>query len=171
MKNKTIIIGLVLTIVFSAAGVSAQTIAPNATENPSKSDFKIVDCDGPALPATGAGRDQFLATWKAQDPTGQRTDGSYKACDFNGALSQIQHLINIMVVLGVLVAILLFSYAGYLMVSVSFTGKTEDVKKAYQIFENVAIGFIIMLAAWFVVYQIISWLAGSSSAGTALLSK
>ena len=76
-----------------------------------------------------------------------------------------------MVVLGVLVAILLFSYAGYLMVSVSFTGKTEDVKKAYQIFEKVAIGFIIMLAAWFVVYQIISWLAGSSSAGTALLSK
>ncbi|MEI6396782.1 MAG: hypothetical protein WCO48_01790 [Candidatus Taylorbacteria bacterium] len=167
MKNKIIIIGLAF-LVLSSVNVSAQTIAPNANENPSQTDFKLVNCDGPALPTNGTVKSEFLKTWSAQ--TG-KVPGDYKACDFNGALAQVQHLMNIAIILGVLAAILLFSFAGFKLVSASFTGKVADVDRAKDIFQKVAIGFIIMLVAWFVVYQIISWLSGGSSAGTALLSK
>ena len=157
-------------IVFSSVlGVMAQTTASNASENPSLTSFKLVSCDGPTLPTTGTAKAAFMKTWLEQNPT--KKEGDYKPCDFNGALDQIQHLMNIMIILGVIVAILLFSWAGYLMVSVTFTGKKADLDTAKDIFQKVATGFIIMLVAWFIVYQIISWLAGSGSAGTALLSK
>ena len=61
-------------------------------------------------------------------------------------------------------AILLFTYAGYLFL----TGKEGDRKKAYDVFPKVFWGFIIMLTAWFVVYQILNWLTGNSIFGKLL---
>jgi hypothetical protein len=131
----------------------------NPTEDPNNSAFKLIYCDGPKLP------DAVQKEWNTENP-----NKKYIVCDFAGAMGQVQHLINIMMVVGVLAAIVLFAYAGYLHVSVSFTGKEEDIKKARTIFKKVMIGFAIMLCAWFIVYQILSWLAADSSA-TALLQK
>lgn len=117
---------------------SAQT---QSTDNVNLTDssLKIVTCDGPA----GAN---------------PNNGSKYTVCDFNGLMFQIQHLINIAIVLGVVVAIGLFSYAGYLHI----TGVPDNIKKSYDIFRKVGIGFIIMLSAWFIVYQVIIWLTGSS---------
>ena len=156
--RKTLVVGaLILGFVLPVIG-NAQ-IRP--TEDPNNSAFKLIYCDGPRLP------DGVLETWATDNG---KPKGSYVVCDFAGAMGQIQHLINIMMVLGVLAAIVLFAYAGYLHISVSFTGKEDDIKRARTIFKKVLIGFIIMICAWFVVYQILTWLAADSSA-TALLDK
>jgi len=132
-----------------------------AKDDPNSSDFSLMWCDGPSL----ASQPELLAAAKAKN------GGRYTACDFAGAVGQIQHLMNIAVILGVLVAIILFSYAGYLMISVSFTGKQDDLKKAKDIFQKVTWGFIIMLVAWFAVYQIIAWLVPTNSPATTLLDQ
>jgi hypothetical protein len=64
-----------------------------------------------------------------------------------------------MMVLGVFAAIILFTYAGYLMM----TGKDSDRNKAKDIFPKIFIGFVIMLSAWFIVYQILDWLTGNGA--------
>ncbi len=128
--------------------VPTQTLQTPLTEpstNPNSSAFKIAVCDGPAGANT------------AHDP-------KYVPCDFNAVMLLIQHLINIMMVVGVLVAILMFSYAGGLMV----TGKEKNISKAKSIFPKVFIGFIIMLSAWFIVYQALGWLASNDGFRTLL---
>lgn len=119
--------------------------------NPNSSAFKIVVCDGPTLPASV----------KAKLPNG---GADYVPCDFNGVMRQVQHLINIMVVLGVLVAIVMFSYAGLLYIS----GQKAKIDKAHTIFPKIIWGFIIMLSAWFIVYQILSWLTNNAAFSTLL---
>ncbi len=79
-------------------------------------------------------------------------------------MKQVQHLIDIAMVLGVLAAIILFVYAGYLYI----TGIPGNIDKAKGIFPKVFWGFIIMLVAWFVVFQLLSWLTGNSGFGTLL---
>ncbi len=130
--------------------VPTQTMQTPLTEpstNPSSSAFKIAVCDGPTLPNADLIK-------KAEADLGGR---SYVPCDFNAVMLLIQHLINIMMVVGVLVAILMFSYAGGLMIS----GKEKNISKAKSIFPKVFIGFIIMLSAWFIVYQVLSWLSSN----------
>lgn len=139
---------VVLALVVLMAAPTSAKAAATSNENPNTSNFQLVSCDGPAGVATGT-----------------------RICDFQGAITQIQHLMNVMIMLGVLAAIILFAYAGYLYTSVSFTGKQENIKKAHEIFQKVAIGFIIMLVAWFVVYQILAWLVGSSSPAVAFFNK
>lgn len=115
-----------------------QTPLTEPTTNPSSSAFKIAVCDGPA----GANKNN---------------DPKYVPCDFNAVMLLIQHLINIMMVIGVLVAIVMFSFAGWLMI----TGTEKNISRAKSIFPKVFIGFIIMLSAWFIVYQVLSWLASN----------
>jgi hypothetical protein len=69
---------------------------------------------------------------------GQPSD--YRICDFNAAIVG-------------------FSYAGYLYI----TGVPGNISKAHDIFKKVILGFVIMLAAWFIVYQLITWLVPGSS--------
>lgn len=148
------------------AAVPTQTLQPQLkeSENPNKSTFRIVVCDGPSLPRDTNGNytsdsQKMVDEFKAANPGRE-----YVACDFNGIMLLVQHLINIMMVLGVLVAILMFSYAGLLMVS----GKEDNIKHAKSIFPKVFWGFIIMLSAWFIVYQILSWLTDNSGFKTLL---
>lgn len=137
----------------SANAQSIQTLNNiDQNEDPTKSAFKIVVCDGPDNPAINKPVTVYGNDGK---PSGTRP---YVVCDFNGAMITVQHLINIAMVLGVLAAIVLFTYAGFLLI----TGKEGDRKKAYEIFPKVFWGFIIMLSAWFIVYQLLSWLTGNS---------
>ncbi len=127
-----------------------------ATENPNSSAFKISVCDGPTIPAN---QPEVLA--KARADLGGR---EYIPCDFNAVILLVQHLINIMLVLGVLAAICMFAYAGLLFIS----GQKPKIDKARSIFPKVFTGFIIMLSAWFIVYQILSWLTNNSGFKTLL---
>ena len=120
--------------------------------NPNDSAFKIVVCDGPTLPPSQL----------AKLPNGGK---DYVPCDFSGVMRQVQHLINIMMVLGVLVAILMFSYAGYLYM----TGAKDKISHAHSIFQKTFVGFIIMLSAWFIVYQLLAWLTSNSGGFSTLL--
>ncbi|MBP6858618.1 MAG: hypothetical protein KBC33_02185 [Candidatus Pacebacteria bacterium] len=113
--------------------------------DPTKSSFRIVVCDGPAGANT------------TKDP-------KYVPCDFNGIMLQIQHLINIMMVLGVFASIGAFSWAGALYIS----GNPKKKEEAHKIFPKVFTGFIIMLSAWFIVYQILSWLTDNAAFKTLL---
>lgn len=126
--------------------------------NPNSSAFKIVVCDGPTLPP---------ALLIEENAKRDESQSLYVACDFNGMMLLVQHLINIMMVIGVLVAIVMFSFAGYLYI----TGKEANITKATSIFPKVLWGFIIMLSAWFIVYQILSWLTKEGSGFSTLLGK
>ena len=132
--------------------------------NPNNDSFKLVWCDGPDLSqAPKAAMDSWTAS------TG-RQPSSYTPCNFTGALGQVQHLINIAIVLGIIAAFAGIVYAGYIYVSVSVTGKTADLDKAKVIFKKILIGLLVILCAWFIVYQIIAWLTSGSSPATALLN-
>ena len=112
--------------------------------DPTGSGFKLVVCGGPKLPP------DLLA----KEPNG---GANYIPCDFNGLMRTVQHLINILMVLGVFVAVGLFSYAGGLMI----TGNPKHMETAKGIFPKVGLGFIIMLSAWFIVYQLLDWLTSN----------
>lgn len=57
-----------------------------------------------------------------------------------------QNIINFFVAIGAFVAVLIFAYAGFLMVTAA--GNTGQIEKAKGMFSNVFIGFVITLAAW-----------------------
>lgn len=130
----------------SQANNPASNIDPEYS-NINSSKFKLLICDGPSLP------DNY-----------PNKPANYIPCDFKGLMMQIQHLINIAMVLGVISAILLTTWAGALYVS----GQPKNIDQAHAIFQVVVKGFIIMLLAWFVVYQILEWLTGSKSFGVLL---
>jgi hypothetical protein len=92
------------------------------------------------------------------------TNKDFVPCDFRGLMMQIQHLINIAMTAGVLIAIAGMMYAGFLYIS----GTPKNISQAHDIFPSLVKGFIIMLAAWFIVYQILAWLTGKNGYGVLL---
>lgn len=129
--------------------------------------FKIISCDGPDLSQLKV---PIQMTWQGKTVTVPPMSNApgYIPCDFNGAMMQVQHLINIAIVVGVFAAIVLFCYAGYIYISAGMKGDANAHSTALDIFRKVGIGFIIMLSAWFIVYQILAWLTGTSGFGVLL---
>ena len=146
---------VVLSLQFFNLGTSlaaTQTLnnpAPT-TVNISDPGFRLLICDGPVLPSN------------VPEPT--NLGHKYVPCDFNGLMLQVQHLINIAMVAGVIVAIGGFSYAGYLFI----TGTPANIGRAKEIFPKIGLGFVIMLSAWFIVYQLLAWLTGNNGFGALL---
>ena len=153
--NHELRIKIIVLLTLALVSVTAPLIvlAATPTLNPFSPDFKLSVCDGPTLPQsvrdTLPKGDAFKKAYGHDEP--------YVACDFAGLMSQAQFLINAMIMLGVLAAIVSFSYAGALYL----TGEQGKIKQAKGIFKNVGIGFIIMLTAWFIVFQILDWLVGN----------
>lgn len=75
-------------------------------------------------------------------------------CNFEGLMLTVQHLINIAMIVGVITALGSFCYVGYLYM----TGVPGKITKAREILPKIFYGFIIMLSAWFIVYQLLTWL-------------
>jgi hypothetical protein len=70
-------------------------------------------------------------------------------CSFCNLLGLAQRLINFFIYLSVVVATLLFTYAGILyMTSAPNPG---NIERAHKIFWNVLIGLIVVLGAWLIV--------------------
>ena len=142
------------------------TPAPTQVVDPSQSGFKLIVCDGPDLRGLPSGtkimfNGKEVTTTQGQNPTG------YVACDFNGLMIQVQHFINIAMVVGVFAAIAGFCYMGWLFIS----GTQANRQKAKDISLKIVVGFIIMLSAWFIVYQILSWLTTNAGFQTLIGSK
>lgn len=171
-KGKTCLISAIAaTLLIASTGIAGavdtQTLSGGTQSvDISKSSFRVVVCDGPdysrlTQPVEVEFNGESYTVGLGHNPKG------YVPCNFNGVMLTVQRIINILMVLGVLGAIGGFSYAGYLyIVSGSNPGKRSI---ANGIFSKVGIGFIIMLSAWFVVYQLLSWL--TSPGFTALLGK
>lgn len=126
--------------------------------------FKILQCDGPAkLNDISTHRVKNTdGSWQVETVNGVpwTPDPKFVPCDFRGLMIQVQFLINAAVVIGVLAALIGFAYAGFLYI----TGTQANLKKAHTIFPKILWGFVIMLAAWFIVYQILAWLTPGASA-------
>lgn len=145
-------------LVNTARAQNTTTLPPVDVSSPT---FKFSVCDGPDLRGLSATDETKVLTSLG------KTSSNYVPCNFTGAMMQVQQLINIAIVIGILIAIIGFCYAGFLFM----TGKEADRTKAKGILPNIFIGFIIMLSAWFIVYQILSWLTNNGSGFTALLGK
>lgn len=78
------------------------------------------------------------------------------ACGFCDIFQLAQNLINFAVAFSVLVATIMFVYAGFLYFSAS--AKHDNIKKAHGIFWKVFIGFVFILGAWLIVSLIMSTL-------------
>ena len=145
MKKKIYTIMLSLIVLSSFAQFSIPTVsAANESVDITKSNFQLSICDGPK--PIGGG------------------DSSKVYCDFNGLMLTVQRFINVGIALGVFVALGSFCYVGYLYM----TGTPGNITKAKSILPKIFFGFIIMLTAWFAVYQLLSWL-GASPTSTSLL--
>ena len=131
-----------------AAAVTAPAIDLNKQPDANnRGAFQIVQCDGPSMPQS------------LMDAQTAKIGHKYVPCDFAGLMMEIQFLLNLMVFVAVLAAIVGFAYAGYLYV----TGTQENLKKARSMFPKILIGFILILTAWFIVYQILAWLTPNAA--------
>lgn len=79
-----------------------------------------------------------------------------RACDL---LSLANNVIQFGVAFSIIIAALMFAYAGILYVTAAGAG-TEQIKKAHTVFANVFIGFVIVLTAWLLVNIFFSVLSG-----------
>jgi len=137
-----IAISLFILPLISIVSISqAQTATPTA--NISSTGFRLLVCDGPVLPPNYTPK-----------PT-----GTYTPCDFKGLMMQVQHFIDIAMVLGVLVALAGFTWAGALYI----TGEPGKISQAHEIFPKIVEGFVIMICGWFIVYQLLFWLTGANT--------
>lgn len=79
-----------------------------------------------------------------------------RACDL---VTLSNNVINFGIVFSVVVATLMFAYAGILYVTAAGVG-AEQVKKAHKIFINIFVGLLIVLLAWLLVNIMVSVLTG-----------
>ncbi|PJE74125.1 MAG: hypothetical protein COV01_02625 [Candidatus Taylorbacteria bacterium CG10_big_fil_rev_8_21_14_0_10_41_48] len=79
-------------------------------------------------------------------------------CNFCSLAQLGQNIINLAIFLAVFLSAILFAWAGWNYLT-NF-GDTGKVSKAHEIFRNVAVGFIIVLAAWLIVDTLMKTLLG-----------
>ena len=78
-------------------------------------------------------------------------------CNWNGAVALANNLLDFMIYMSVLIAVLLFAFAGFKYMTAG--GDVGQIKQAHKIFKNAAIGFVLVLTAWLIVDTILSVLA------------
>lgn len=149
---------LIFLFVFGIFGqVSAQTDRARDASTPLNTKvtdpgFRLVVCDGPDLSDV---KDPMVHRYNGEEISYIGNPPWYIPCNFNGIMMQIQHLINIMIYLGVIVAVLSSFFIGWLFLK----GTEKDRSRAKEMMPKLFWGFVIMLVAWFAVSQIMKWLA------------
>jgi len=83
-------------------------------------------------------------------------------CNFTDLVNQVQTIINFLIFkIASPLAAVMFAYAGFLYVTNG--GNEGQIKQAHDIFLNVLLGFVIVLAAWLVMSFILTFFLGASS--------
>jgi len=136
---------------FADAASDVPEVDLNARNEKGEGTFKLVICDGPDYSSL---KKSISISWNGQNVTVPPNPQGYVPCDFKGLILQAQYLINVMLVVGVVAALAGFSYAGFLYMK----GDQGSLSMAHKIFPKIVWGFILMLTAWFIVYQILAWL-------------
>lgn len=75
-------------------------------------------------------------------------------CDFRALVNTIMTFITWFMGFSVTLCVALFSYAGILYM----TANEKNIATAKGIFYNVAIGFIVILIAWTLIYTLVNWI-------------
>ncbi len=86
--------------------------------------------------------------------------GRQTRCDFAALMNTIVKLVNWLFYISIPLAIVMFAWSGALYM----TGQKGNIDKAKGIFTAVAVGFIIMVVAWFVVRQVVEWFVADPAA-------
>ena len=79
-------------------------------------------------------------------------------CQFCDLVNLLQRVLNFAVAFTVVVATLMFAYAGILYVTAAANPK--NIQKAHSIFGHVFVGFLLVLTAWLIINIILSVLTG-----------
>jgi len=77
-------------------------------------------------------------------------------CDFLKLVELAQNIINFFVMIVPFVAAIMFAYGGFLYFTAA--GNNGQISKAHKIFSNAAIGLLLTLAAWLIIYTILKGL-------------
>lgn len=143
----------------SNSSVPAVNLNQTTTGSSPFGGFKLSVCDGPDLSGL---RQSIMITFngaRISTVPGRNPQG-YVPCNFQGLMIQMQFLINVMLVVGVLAALIGFAYAGFLYISSPIADKKKEASKMLP---KIFWGFVIMLTGWFIVHQILVWLTGSAT--------
>jgi hypothetical protein len=84
--------------------------------------------------------------------------GAARDCDWEALITLVRVLINNMVILSTLMAVIVFCYAGFILLTSG--GKPGALDRAKGMFWKVIVGYVWILAAWLIVYTITSTLLG-----------
>lgn len=79
-------------------------------------------------------------------------------CNWNSLIELAERILDFIITISIIVAALMFAYAGWLFFSDS--GNSSNVEQGKKIFAAVVIGLVIVLTAWLVVNTIIDTLTG-----------
>ena len=90
--------------------------------------------------------------------TSQAGGAYYKACDL---VTLANNVINFGVAFSVVVATLMFVYAGILYVTAA--SNPEQVQKAHKVFGNIFFGLVLVLLAWLIINILLSVLTGKAA--------
>jgi len=106
-----------------------------------------------AAPGDGPGRTDeggFIPCGYSTDE--DRTVGREEQCRFEHLVKLAQNIVTWLLWASVFVAAIAFTWGGF--VYLTSAGDTGKVSQAHAIFKNVAIGFVLALSAWLIVYTI-----------------
>lgn len=101
------------------------------TSDPQEKGFRLVPC-GYTNPGTG----------EVENP-----------CDFDDLIELARRVINLLLYLAVLLAVLIFSIAGFYYIIAR--GNPEKISRASKLFTSVAVGLAIALGAWVIVHFVL----------------
>lgn len=88
----------------------------------------------------------------AQEPLVQDCEATEDGCQLSDLVALVQRIINWIIMIFAPIAMIMFAWAGVLMVTAG--GNKGQIDRAKGIFTSVAIGLVIVLSAWLIVYTI-----------------
>ena len=95
------------------------------------------------------------------DPDGI-SKGYDHLCQFGDLVRLANNFIQDLVIVATLVTTIVFLIAGFNLITASITGNVGALKNAQKMFKNVITGYIVILAAWIIVYTILHALVNPS---------
>jgi len=90
-------------------------------------------------------------------------------CNFSSFMQLIINLIDFLIKISIPIAIILFSYAGFLYITAG--GNPGKIGQAHDIFKTVFIGFLIVLSAWLIVNTLVGPLLNTDEGFGTLLEE
>ena len=75
-------------------------------------------------------------------------------CGFEDLVDLARNVLAFLIFVSIMLAVAMFVYAGFVYVTAA--GSEERIKQAHGVFKKVAIGFLIVLAAWLIIDMILS---------------